>query len=88
MGRYVNPVIEPNRTPVVRLYSVIIALKLGQPIKIERSISERSPVLLNQTCDYQTPVCFVRFFFLERFSSLIMITPEQFTYQKMESEQT
>lgn len=85
MGRYVNPVIEPNRTPVVRLDSVIIALKLE---KIERSISERSPVLLNQTCDYQTPVCFVRFFFLERFSSLIMITPEQFTYQKMESEQT
>lgn len=60
MGRYVNPVIEPNRTPVVRLDSVIIALKLE---KIERSISERSPVLLNQTCDYQTPVCFVRFFF-------------------------
>lgn len=85
MGRYVNPVIEPNRTPVVRLDSVIIALKLE---KIERSISERSPVLLNQTCDYQTPVCFVRFFFLERFSSLIMITPGQFTYQKMESEQT
>lgn len=85
MGRYVNPVIEPNRTPVVRLDSVIIALKLE---KIERSISERSPVLLNQTCDYQTPVCFVRFVFLERFSSLIMITPEQFTYQKMESEQT
>lgn len=64
MGRYVNPVIEPNRTPVVRLDSVIIALKLE---KIERSISERSPVLLNQTCDYQTPVCFVRFFFLNVF---------------------
>ena len=81
MGRYVNPVIEPNRTPVVRLDSVIIALSNVRSANGRQSYSIKRAI---------TKLLFVLsvFFFLERFSSLIMITPEQFTYQKMESEQT
>ena len=51
-------VIEPNRTPIVRLGS----LKFGQSNKIERSIDERPTVVFNQTFDYRAPFCLIFMF--------------------------
>ena len=58
-------VIEPNRTPIVRLGLVIehneLTVEFSQSNIIERSFTERSTIVLNRTFDYRTPVCLISF---------------------------